>query len=108
MGVGTPWDLLYAIRCGVDMFDCVSPTRLARHGAAFAPEGRISLKNAGSRHDFNQIDPNCNCYTCRNHTRAYLHHLVRLKEMPGAVLLSIHNITYLIQEAQLCRQAILD
>lgn len=107
MGVGTPWDILYAIKCGVDMFDCVSPTRLARHGAAFAPEGRISLKNAPSREDFTPIDPECSCYTCKNHTRAYLHHLVRLKEMAGAVLLSIHNVTYLLREAELCREAIL-
>jgi queuine tRNA-ribosyltransferase len=108
MGVGTPWDILYAIKCGVDMFDCVSPTRLARHGAAFAPEGRISLRNAPSRHDFSPIDPDCSCFTCRTHTRAYLHHLVRQKEMAGAVLLSIHNVTALIQEAERCRQAILD
>lgn len=108
MGVGTPWDILYAIRCGIDMFDCVSPTRLARHGTVFAPEGRISMKNAPYRTDFNPIDPSCACYTCRNLSRAYLHHLVRSKEMAGAVLLSIHNITFLIQEAELCRQAILD
>ncbi|HEY9716734.1 MAG TPA: tRNA guanosine(34) transglycosylase Tgt [Trichormus sp.] len=108
MGVGTPWDILYAIKCGVDMFDCVSPTRLARHGAVFAPEGRISLRNAPSRNDFSPIDPDCSCFTCRTHSRAYLHHLVRLKEMAGAVLLSIHNVTALIQEAERCRQAILD
>jgi queuine tRNA-ribosyltransferase len=108
MGVGTPWDILYAIRCGVDMFDCVSPTRLARHGSAFAPEGRISLRTSASRHDFSPIDPDCPCYTCRNHTRAYLHHLVRLKEMAGASLLSIHNITCLLREATAARQAILD
>ncbi len=108
MGVGTPWDVLYAIRCGIDMFDCVSPTRLARHGTVFAPEGRISMKNAPYRTDFNPIDPDCSCYTCRNHSRAYLHHLVRLKEMAGAVLLSIHNIVALLQEAERARQAILD
>jgi queuine tRNA-ribosyltransferase len=108
MGVGTPWDIIYAIKCGVDMFDCVSPTRLARHGAVFAPEGRISLRNAPSRNDFSPIDPDCSCFTCRTHSRAYLHHLVRLKEMAGAVLLSIHNVTALIQEAERCRQAILD
>jgi queuine tRNA-ribosyltransferase len=108
MGVGTPWDILYAIKCGVDMFDCVSPTRLARHGTVFAPEGRISLRNAPSRHDFSPIDANCACYTCTNHTRAYLHHLVRLKEMAGAILLSIHNIMVLLEEARQCRAHILD
>lgn len=107
MGVGTPWDLLFAIRCGVDMFDCVAPTRLARHGAAFAPEGRISLRTSRFKKDFSPIDSQCDCYTCRNHSRAYLHHLIRLKEMAGASLLSIHNITCLIQEAERCRQAIL-
>lgn len=108
MGVGTPWDILYAIKCGIDMFDCVSPTRLARHGACFAPEGRIALRNAKNRSDFSPIDPACPCYTCRNHSRAYLHHLVRLKEMAGAVLLSIHNLACLLQEADACRQAILE
>ena len=108
MGVGTPWDILYAIRCGVDMFDCVSPTRLARHGSAFATEGRIALRNSPYRRDFTPIDPDCKCYTCRNHTRAYLHHLVRQKEMTGSILLSIHNVTFLIREAEACRQAILD
>jgi len=108
MGVGTPWDILYAIMCGIDMFDCVSPTRLARHGAVFAPEGRISMRNAPSRNDFSPIDPNCPCYTCKNHTRAYLHHLVRAREMASGVLLSIHNVTCLILEAQRCREAILE
>jgi len=108
MGVGTPWDILFAIKCGIDMFDCVSPTRLARHGAAFAPEGRISLRTAQSRHDFSAIDPTCSCFTCRHHSRAYLHHLSRQREMASAILLSIHNVTALIQEAEQCRQAILD
>ena len=108
MGVGTPWDILYAVRCGVDMFDCVSPTRLARHGSVFAPEGRISLRTSRSAQDFNPIDPDCSCYTCKHYSRAYLHHLVRLKEMSGGSLLSIHNISYLIAQAQHSRQAILE
>jgi queuine tRNA-ribosyltransferase len=107
MGIGTPWDICYAIRCGIDMFDCVSPTRLARHGAAFTNEGRISLKTSQWTHDFSPLDRDCPCYTCSNHTRAYLHHLVRSKEMTGGTLLSIHNVTYLINEAKRCRQAIL-
>lgn len=108
MGVGTPWDILYAIRCGVDMFDCVSPTRLARHGAMFTSKGRKSVKNAFYRTDFNPIDDECDCLTCSKYAGAYLHHLIRLKEMSGATLLSIHNVRYLIREAKRARQAILD
>ncbi len=106
MGIGTPWDIVYAIKCGIDMFDCVSPTRLARHGAAFATEGRLSLKNACFALDDKPLDLQCNCYTCKNHTRAYLHHLVRIKEMTASTLLSIHNLSFLIATAQKCRQAI--
>ena len=108
MGVGTPWDIAYAIRCGVDMFDCVLPTRLARHGAAFTGEGRVSLRNARFTEDFQPLEPGCRCFTCRNHTRAYLSHLIRLKEMAGATLLSIHNITYLTEQARASRKAILE
>jgi len=108
MGVGTPWDIAYAIRCGVDMFDCVLPTRLARHGAAFTGEGRVSLRNARFTEDCQPLEPGCRCFTCRNHTRAYLSHLIRLKEMSGATLLSIHNITYLTEQARASRQAILE
>jgi queuine tRNA-ribosyltransferase len=108
MGVGTPWDVIYAIRCGIDMFDCVLPTRLARHGAAFTSEGRLSLKGARFAEDQSPLEPGCHCYTCQQHSRAYLHHLVRLKEMSAASLLSIHNIHHLHQQAKACRQAILD
>jgi len=108
MGVGTPWDIIYAIRCGIDMFDCVSPTRLARHGTVFSSEGRLPLKNAIYREDFGPIDASCSCSTCKNNTRAYLHHLVRSNEMAGAMLLAIHNVSFLIDEAQNCRKAILE
>ena len=107
MGVGTPWDIVYAIKCGIDMFDCVSPTRLARHGAAFTHAGRISIKNSPHQRDFSPIDPLCTCYVCKSYTRAYLSHLVRQSEMAGAILLSIHNVHFLINQAQECRQAIL-
>ncbi|MBN9394450.1 MAG: tRNA guanosine(34) transglycosylase Tgt [Candidatus Melainabacteria bacterium] len=107
MGVGTPWDIVYAIKCGIDMFDCVSPTRLARHGAAFTHAGRISIKNSPHQRDFSPLDPLCTCYVCKSYTRAYLSHLVRQSEMAGAILLSIHNVHFLINQAQECRQAIL-
>jgi queuine tRNA-ribosyltransferase len=108
MGVGTPWDILFAIKCGIDMFDCVSPTRLARHGAAFTSSGRVALRNACFTEDFSPLEENCRCYTCQNHSRSYLSHLVRQKEMAGAILLSIHNVTFLIDEATSCRKAILE
>lgn len=107
MGVGTPWDLIYAVRCGIDMFDCVLPTRLARHGAAFTQEGRVSLRNARFIEDWQPLEPACTCYTCTHHTRAYLSHLVRAKEMTAATLLSIHNIHHLHQQTKACRQALL-
>jgi queuine tRNA-ribosyltransferase len=106
MGIGTPWDIAYAIKCGIDMFDCVSPTRLARHGAAFASEGRLSLKASRFATDAKPLDEECDCYTCKNHSRAYLHHLVRIKEMTASTLLSIHNIRFLLNIARKCRQAI--
>lgn len=108
MGIGTPWDIAFAVRSGVDMFDCVLPTRLARHGAAFTEGGRISLRNARFRQDPLPLEPSCSCYCCLNHSRAYLHHLVHMKEMTAATLLSIHNISFLHKEAKACRQAILE
>jgi queuine tRNA-ribosyltransferase len=108
MGVGTPWDIAFAIKCGIDMFDCVSPTRLARHGAAFTSKGRVALRNACFTEDFGPLEPSCKCYTCLNHNCAYLNHLCKQKEMAGAILLSIHNVTFLIEQAQNCRKAILE
>jgi queuine tRNA-ribosyltransferase len=108
MGIGTPWDIAYAVRCGIDMFDCVSPTRLARHGSVFCHEGRIALSLSRCAKDFGPIEPGCQCYTCKRHSRAYLHHLVRSKETAAGTLLSIHNVTYLLQQAKLCREAILE
>jgi len=107
MGVGTPWDIAYAVSCGIDMFDCVLPTRLARHGAAFSSEGRVSLRNSRFRDDLTPLEPGCQCYTCRRHHRAYLHHLVHMKEMTASTLLSIHNIHHLLEVAKACREAIL-
>ncbi|MEZ4486535.1 MAG: tRNA guanosine(34) transglycosylase Tgt [Cyanobacteriota/Melainabacteria group bacterium] len=108
MGVGTPWDIVFSVRAGIDMFDCVSPTRLARHGAAFTSFGRIAIKNADYREDFSPLDPDCDCFTCAKYSRAYLCHLIRAKEMSGATLISIHNVRFLIRQAQLCREAIIE
>jgi queuine tRNA-ribosyltransferase len=108
MGVGSPEDLINGILRGVDIFDCVLPTRLARHAAAFTPVGRINLMNASYAHDHAPIDETCSCYTCRNFTRAYLRHLVIAKEMLAATLISIHNINFLVSLMKSSRQAILE
>ena len=94
MGVGSPEDLINGVLRGVDIFDCVLPTRLARHSSAFTPSGRINLMNAGFIHDTAPIDQTCDCYACQNFTRAYIRHLVVAKEMLAATLISIHNITF--------------
>jgi len=107
MGVGTPYDLIEGIRRGVDMFDCVLPTRLARHSAAQTLSGRMNLMNAQYACDEHPIDPACTCYTCRYYSRAYLRHLIRAREMLGATLISIHNIHTLFNLAATLREAIL-
>ena len=95
MWVGTPEDLSHAIEFGFDMFDCVLPTRLGRHGQAFADGGKIKITQAKYREDFSPLTENCGCYACKNFTKAYLHHLYREKEMLAGILLSLHNIVYL-------------
>ncbi len=107
MGVGTPYDLIEGIRRGVDMFDCVLPTRLARHGAAQTLSGRLNLLNVQYACDENPIDEKCTCYTCRYYSRAYLRHLIRAHEMLAATLISIHNIHMLVNLARTLREAIL-
>lgn len=94
MGVGTPEDLVEGVRRGVDQFDCVLPTRNARNGHLFTSEGVLRLRNARYRHDLNPLDSNCDCYTCQNFSRSYLHHLDRCREMLGAQLNTIHNLRY--------------
>ncbi len=94
MGVGTPEDLVAAVAEGIDMFDCVMPTRNARNGWLFTRHGDIKIKNARYRSDTGPLDPDCSCYTCRNFTRSYLHHLYRLGEILGARLNTIHNLHY--------------
>ena len=107
MGVGNPTTLVRAVASGVDMFDCVLPTRTARMGTAFSSEGRLNLKNARFAHDHGVLDEHCDCPACRGgFTRAYIHHLVRQKEMLGGILLSQHNIRYLLALMERVRAAI--
>jgi queuine tRNA-ribosyltransferase len=97
MGVGTPEDIIDGIARGIDIFDCVLPTRLARHHAAFSPEGRLNLMNATFARDERPIDETCDCYTCKTFTRAYLRHLIVAKELLAGTLLSIHNLRALVR-----------
>jgi queuine tRNA-ribosyltransferase len=106
MGVGTPEDLVAAVAEGIDMFDCVMPTRNARNGHLFTRFGDVRIKNAQYRMDTGPLDPQCKCYTCQNFTRAYLHHLHRLGEILGARLNTIHNLHYYQELMQQIRAAI--
>jgi queuine tRNA-ribosyltransferase len=106
MGVGTYREMVRAIASGVDLFDCVIPTRLGRHGAALVRGERWNLKNARFREDFTPLDESCSCYCCQNFSRAYLNHLVRCKEVLGFMLISLHNVTELIRFTQAIRDAI--
>ena len=107
-GGGNPTTLVHGVECGIDMFDCVLPTRTGRMGTAFSSEGRINLKNSRFTHDHGPLDPECHCPVCTGgYTRAYIHHLVKQKEMTGGILLSIHNISYLLQLMAAAREAII-
>lgn len=108
MGVGTPEDIVDAVSQGIDMFDCVMPTRNARNGMLFTRNGDIKIKNAQYRLDLRPLDEQCSCYTCRNFTRAYLHHLYRLKEILSARLNTIHNLHYYQELMSEIRSAIED
>ncbi|MBD2019935.1 tRNA guanosine(34) transglycosylase Tgt [Leptolyngbya sp. FACHB-36] len=108
MGVGTYRELVQAIAAGVDLFDCVIPTRLARHGNALVQGARWNLRNSRFRDDFTPLDDTCSCYACGHFSRAYLSHLLRAQELLGYTLLSIHNITELIRFTQAIRQAVLN
>lgn len=94
MGVGTPNDIVHAVSHGIDMFDCVMPTRNARNGHLFTSHGLLRLRNSRYRDDTLPLDENCNCYTCKNFSRAYLHHLDKCKEILGAQLNTIHNLHF--------------
>jgi len=108
MGVGTPEDLINGVARGIDIFDCVLPTRLARHHSAFAPEGRLNLMNATFARDEKPIDETCDCYTCKTFTRAYIRHLIVAKELLAGTLISIHNLRALIRLMEQIRIYIAD
>jgi queuine tRNA-ribosyltransferase len=107
MGIGTYKEMAIAIASGIDLFDCVIPTRVARHGAAFVRGERWNLKNATFKRDFTSLDDTCPCYTCQNFSRAYLCHLIRCNEVTGFTLLALHNVTELIRFTTRIREAIL-
>lgn len=107
MGVGNPTTLVRAVGEGVDMFDCVLPTRTARMGTAFSSKGRMNMRNAKFEHDFTPLDHECDCYTCKNFTRAYIRHLVKQNEMLGSILLSMHNIHFLLDLMRRARAAVI-
>ncbi len=107
MGVGSPDCLIEGTLRGVDMFDCVLATRVARNGTALTSRGKIVVRNGKYREDFSPLDPDCNCYCCKNYTKAYLRHLVNVGEMAGAMLLSLHNIAYLHSLMKGLRESIL-
>lgn len=106
MGVGDPIDIIEGVIRGVDMFDCVLPTRIARHGNAFTRNGKINIKNAKYKEDFTPIEENCDCYACKHYTKAYIRHLITCNETFGARLLSIHNVRFLIKLTEELRKAI--
>lgn len=108
MGVGSPDDLVEGVVRGIDMFDCVLPTRIARNGTAMTSEGKVVVRNATYARDFSPLDHECDCYTCRNYTRAYIRHLVKCNEILGARLISFHNIYFLHKLMKDIRHAIFD
>lgn len=108
MGVGTPMDLLNNIANGVDMFDCVMPTRNARKGSIFTRHGKMIIKSARYKEDFRPIDEECTCYACRNFSRAYIRHLIMMQEILGMRLTTIHSLHFYLELVQMARQAILE
>lgn len=106
MGVGSPGAILDAVERGIDMFDCVLPTRIARHGTAMTSQGRLVIKNKEYERDFTPLDPKCDCYCCKNYTKAYIRHLFKANEMLAYRLLSIHNVNFLVKLTEGIREAI--
>ena len=107
MGVGSPEDLVEGVARGIDMFDCALPTRVARNGALFTPQGRIDVTKKRYAEQLAALDEDCDCYTCRNHSAAYLHHLFRAKELLGLRLASIHNLRFVLRLMEQIRSAII-
>jgi len=108
LGIGEPVDLFGGIENGIDLFDCVAPTRMGRNGTIYTADGRINIFNNGYRKDFKPIDSTCECYTCKNYTRAYVAHLFRSNEMFGATLGTIHNLYFIVNLVKRIRQSIVD
>ena len=106
MGVGTPDYLIEAALAGIDMCDCVLPTRLARHGTALTSKGKIVIRNATYEKDWRKLDDECDCYACQNYTRAYIRHLVKTNEILGIRLISLHNLRFLTRLMEQVREAI--
>jgi queuine tRNA-ribosyltransferase len=106
MGAGTPEDLVECVARGVDMFDCVMPTRNARNGQLFTSQGRVNIKNARYAEDDRPLDPACQCYTCRHHSRAYLRHLFMAGEMTAGALNTLHNLSFYLDTMRRIRDAI--
>ncbi|MER0280653.1 tRNA guanosine(34) transglycosylase Tgt [Clostridioides difficile] len=108
MGVGSPDDLVEGVIRGVDMFDCVLPTRIARNGTAMTSQGKVVVRNATYAEDFTPLDPECDCYACKNYSRAYIRHLVKANEILGARLITTHNLHFLLNLMKQIRQAIME
>ena len=106
MGVGRPDCLFEGVERGIDMFDCVLPTRIARHGMAMTSQGRVNIKNAAYEKDFTPLDPNCDCYTCRNYSKAYLRHLFKADEILSSMLMTNHNLHFLVNTMKNIRKSI--
>ena len=108
MGVGSPDDLIEGVIRGIDMFDCVLPTRIARNGTAMTSQGKVVVRNAKYAKDFTPLDPECDCYCCKNYTRAYIRHLVKANEILAARLITTHSLRFLLKVMTDVRQAIMD
>jgi queuine tRNA-ribosyltransferase len=108
MGVGFPEDLLQAVARGMDLFDCVAPTRNGRNGSAYTPDGPVNIRNAAHRRDTGPLDPTCDCETCRTYSRGYLRHLFAAEELLGLRLLSLHNVRFLMRLMDQARSHIRD
>lgn len=108
MGVGSPDCLVEGVMRGIDMFDCVLATRVARNGTALTSKGKVVVRNGAYKNDFTPLDDECDCYACRNYTKAYLRHMINVGEMMGGMMISLHNITYLNKLMRDVRNAILN